>query len=1368
MSKEKPSTPSGQSMPLASGTSSESGANATAGIPVKKLASRRRIVLRLLAGGAAAVLLLFAALSIYTQTPAFKRHLRALVVAQLETATGGRVELDSFHCKPWLLEITMRGLTIHGLEAPGEVPYAHVDAISLHLKPFSLFGHGVHLRNLVLERPVFHLIIHPDGSTNVPSPKVSAPARQDLMQPLIDLAVTHATVRNGWFLWNQERWPLELSAQPLGIKLDYNAAHRIYDGHLLVRGLNLQIMQLRPMPVDVDATFAVLPDRLNIQQARVTTGDTVIDTRGSVTDLPHTRLELSYRATTELAWVSRISDMAGLRHGHATLTGSGWLQHGDYVTTGLLALSGGEYQDSVIHLPDVTAASQYRLDSDGVRLDHIQAQALGGQASGSLSAPWDSILQPQAGELQMQLHAIPLDRALAAISDATLPLDKLNGSGQVEGTMHTQWRHGLHNTVTSFALRLNAPLAPPPGTLPFDGRIEAAYDNAASLWHIGRFEAATPLTSLQASGELGSHSGELQLSASSSSLAGWEPFLSAMGATSLPVVLHGPSSFAGTLHGTLRAPSIAGHFDLRDFVTLPQPAQRAAGNAATQRLLHWDEFSGELDYAPQHLRLASTRLRHGAATLEIDGSLALTGGAPQAGSALDARLQLRQLDLAEVARLEDSQTPYSGSLTASLRLGGSYAAPSGSGEATLRDAAIDGLSLRQVHAALRFQNSQLDATAIEATGAFGTLHGEGGYNLASSAFHFSLNGSQLSLAELTSAHFSRPQLAGRLSLRLQGSGTPAAPILEASGSLADVTLNRQPLGGASFSAYTGGEYLHATLRSTGSINQLQLDGTVRLREQWQSHWQTQWQCQNLSPLINALLPVRLDDATALQAAATADGPLLRPQEMIASLRIEHIATQIDKIPLRNQSPIELDLSRQIVTIRKMRLGGEGSRFFDLQGTAELSGARRLWMQASGDIDLRGLQSFHPGLTAAGAANFNVRLAGTLDHPRLDGQLQVQNASLSLEGVPNGLSEINGSLRFNQDRLSIQKLTARSGGGEAEITGFLSYDHGVALMLAANAHDIRVRYPAGVSSTASAQLTLGGNLDDLNLGGTITVTRFGVNSQFDATSLLTRGKEALASTTPATGSNLHLDLHILTSPELQLQTPQARIAGNADLRLRGTIAHPTLLGRVNITEGELNFNDARYHIDRGDITFTDPVRMNPALNIQLSANVRDYDITLGLSGTPDKLRPTYHSDPPLPEGDIVALLAFGRTSESSTKYSGIAGSQQQTMTLTDSASSQLLGQALNSTLSSRAQKLFGISRIKIDPQVGSTETTSNARVTVEQQISNKATLTYVSNVTQSAQQVIQFEYNINRNVSLLAVRDENGVFGVEVRIRQRRR
>jgi translocation and assembly module TamB len=90
------------------------------------------------------------------------------------------------------------------------------------------------------------------------------------------------------------------------------------------------------------------------------------------------------------------------------------------------------------------------------------------------------------------------------------------------------------------------------------------------------------------------------------------------------------------------------------------------------------------------------------------------------------------------------------------------------------------------------------------------------------------------------------------------------------------------------------------------------------------------------------------------------------------------------------------------------------------------------------------------------------------------------------------------------------------------------------------------------------------------------------------------------------------------------------------------------------------------------------------------------------------------------------------------------------------------------VSSRVQRLFGVSRLKIDPNVGGALSAGLARVTVEQQVSNKLTLTYITNLNQSAQQIIQFEYNLNKDVSIVGIRDQTGVVSIDVLFRKRRK
>jgi translocation and assembly module TamB len=254
------------------------------------------------------------------------------------------------------------------------------------------------------------------------------------------------------------------------------------------------------------------------------------------------------------------------------------------------------------------------------------------------------------------------------------------------------------------------------------------------------------------------------------------------------------------------------------------------------------------------------------------------------------------------------------------------------------------------------------------------------------------------------------------------------------------------------------------------------------------------------------------------------------------------------------------------------------------------------------------------------------------------------------------------------------------------------------------------------------------------------------------------------------SSIRMDVHIVTTPDLQMQTAALTLSGNADFHLRGNVAKPVLLGRADILEGQIIFNGTKYRMERGEISFTNPVTTTPVLDLQASTRLREYDVMVNLSGPLDKLNLSYHSEPPLPTADIISLL-----SPVGSPQQQFASLQQQSgqSPFAQQASSAVLAEALNSALSNRSQRLFGISHIKIDPQGLNTETTPTQAtplptVTIEQQVRDNVTLTYTTDVAQTSQQIIQGEYNFTRNLSVVGIRDFNGVVSFEFRVRQQKK
>ncbi|HUZ04949.1 MAG TPA: translocation/assembly module TamB domain-containing protein, partial [Acidobacteriaceae bacterium] len=286
---------------------------------------------------------------------------------------------------------------------------------------------------------------------------------------------------------------------------------------------------------------------------------------------------------------------------------------------------------------------------------------------------------------------------------------------------------------------------------------------------------------------------------------------------------------------------------------------------------------------------------------------------------------------------------------------------------------------------------------------------------------------------------------------------------------------------------------------------------------------------------------------------------------------------------------------------------------------------------------------------------------------------------------------------------------------------------------------------------------------LLLRGTIQLNRFAISQNADMAALVAASQSVGAPPDPTSWQNrVHLDVHLNSSPQLGFQNSFATLAGDVDLHIRGTLANPSVLGRMDITQGKANFAGTQYVLQRGDIVFANPVTIEPEVNLQATARVRDYDIIIGLSGPVDKVQVNYRSEPPLSQSDVLALLTLGRTNEEAAMY----GEQEQAGS--NPTEEALLGGALNAAVSNRVQRLFGVASVRVDPNFVGVLGQSTARVTVEQQVGRNITLVFATNVNTTAQQLLQAQYDITRNLSIIAVRDEADVFSLYFQIRGKKR
>ncbi len=1318
----------------------------------------------------------------YLTSPYFQEYVRGRLVAELEAVTGGRVELQNFRWRLSHLDFTATNLTIHGAEKEQEIPYMHFDRLEVRLKIISLLGREVGFRSIVAEHPVFHIVAYPNGTSNQPAPKVAQPSTQESVKELFDMQVQRLEVHNGEFIWNDRKIPLDFDASDMSAQMFFTAK-RTYDGKVHVGKLDTKFQDFRPFGSIADAEFSFSQTELRFTSLKWESGNSHLQGTGTVKEFSQPRLDLNYDGWFDLKELAGIARVREVRGGTLELKGSGTYASvaGQFSSAGTMLAKGVDWYAPGLRLQNAELGGEFALNNRDFRLSNALARAFGGSARGELqvvnwSAPPAEVQRAQGdktkwqrGKGSLRLSDLPLARVALLFSSRILPLDRMNLTGSTSGTVNFAWEVSPADLVADMALTANAPAGVSPQQLPVNGEVRGRYFARRQLLEVSQLNLATRETQVNANGEIGTYTANLKFNLASSDLNDIRPVLDAIEHNAeVPVKLHGRATCVGTVTGSLKQPQLAGHFEAADFDTIFKVRQTTASGTSSPgtspvQTLHWDSLAADLQYSSNIFAARHASLRRGNTQIVFDFSAGLENGSFVEQSPISLQLKMANADLAQIQGLTGLDYPIAGDVDLTLQLAGTKADPQGTGNFLLTHAVLFGQAVTSVRSDVRFANGEARLSNITLVQSAARLTGNAAYNLHTTNFEFNLTGSNIDLAKIAKLQTARLSTAGELDFTVQGTGTRDKPVINAHVHVGKLVLNGELVGEFNADAVTHGADMQLVARSNFEHSQLAVDGTVHLRGDLPAVLTLRFDHLDVDPLLRAYLKGRITGHSSVAGTLAFHGPLKHPDHWTVVGDVNEFLANIQNVETRNDGPIHFVVADRLLTLDRLRLVGEGTDV-TAGGTIQFFGKYEMNMHADGRVNLRIVETLNPDFRSGGYLTVQIGVGGTLETPVLNGEIDIHQGALSYTDVPSGLSDINGSLVFTQDRLEVQSLTARTGGGTLSLGGYINYGRRVNFHITALGQDIRLRYPPGMSATANADLRLTGSLSNAVLAGDITVTRFAVSPDFDFATYLVRAKESITAPNPKSLlNNLHFDVHIVTTPELQVQTSIAKASGDADLRLRGTGTHPTLLGRVNILEGEVSFNGTKFRLSRGDISFVNPVQIQPVLDLEATTRVRDYDISIGFHGSIDKLSTTYRSDPPLATQDIIALLAFGRTREDT------ALMPQNIPTFDEATSNAILSQALTSTSNNRVQKLFGVSRVKIDPQVGATENNpSGARLTIEQQVSGNITLTYITNVAQTSQQIIQAEYNVTRYVSLIAIRDQNGVVSFDVRIRHRKK
>ncbi|HJT88148.1 MAG TPA: translocation/assembly module TamB domain-containing protein [Bryobacteraceae bacterium] len=772
-------------------------------------------------------------------------------------------------------------------------------------------------------------------------------------------------------------------------------------------------------------------------------------------------------------------------------------------------------------------------------------------------------------------------------------------------------------------------------------------------------------------------------------------------------------------------------------------------------------------------------------TIRVNGQTLLTGNHETTAMASISKLPIAQV-LAVAGR---SDIPVSGTLQANAQLSGTLANPRATGEFAITRGSAYQEPFDRLAANVTYSDTLLDVPSLE------LVEGPANLNLMVSLTHpagdyqdgqlrFRVNSNQIQLARLPLVEKYKPGLAGTIQAAADGAATlrrnqiPRFSTLNADLSARGLSVDKKPVGDLTARAETRGSTTDFHLNSDFGGSRITGSGNMQLAGDYPVNAQVTFANVTYSGLSAWTGGSSKDLDASAEGNVRLSGPAARPEALRGTLELTRLDVHSVSTPggaparamfdLHNQGPVTVALDRSVVTIQSAHLTGNDADF-SLTGNAALTGTKAVNVRATGQVNLVLLQAFSPNIFSAGKIVLDAAVTGTTAQPMVNGRVQLQNVSFNEVSLPAGITDANGTVTFNGTEAIIQNITGTSGGGKVTLAGFAGYGGGqLRVRLQATADKVRVNYPAQVTTEASAQITLEGTTASSLLSGNVSILQVALHSQTDIGSMLSQAAAPPAAPTTTTGflAGMRFDLRIQTAPDVQFRTTLTQnLQADADVTLRGTVDHPGMLGRADITEGKVVFFGYTYNIDVGTITFYDPNKINPILNVSLETKAQGVDVTLTVSGPMDRMKLSYRSDPPLQFSDIVALLASGKTPTTDPVLAAHQPAAPQ-QSLTQIGASAVLGQAVANPVAGRLQRLFGVTRLKINPEILGTNNTAAATLTLQQQVTRDITFTYIQDVTQPNPQVIQVQWDIDPRWSAVAQRDIYGEFDLNFYYKKR--
>lgn len=311
------------------------------------------------------------------------------------------------------------------------------------------------------------------------------------------------------------------------------------------------------------------------------------------------------------------------------------------------------------------------------------------------------------------------------------------------------------------------------------------------------------------------------------------------------------------------------------------------------------------------------------------------------------------------------------------------------------------------------------------------------------------------------------------------------------------------------------------------------------------------------------------------------------------------------------------------------------------------------------LDLSRFSSLVPAAEQiSGILTGNVAVSGKIEKPEIRGSLELTNGGFRIkEDKFPAIEAVALAVDLSLERVELKRLSANIAGGTLQGNGSVAFNGGnigeISLQIRGN--HLPLARNEFLILRANANLRLQGTLANSTISGTVGAVD----------SIFYRDIELLPIGTPFTGPsaaalpkidsdrnptsgvpepfrNWGLNVTVRTDEPVIVRGNLANGGVSGSMRVGGTIGNPAPSGSFMIRDFRASLPFSTLSIRRGTVSFAPESGFDPILEIRGTAEPRPYQITVYAYGRASNPQLVLTSNPPLPENEIMTLLATGTT------------------------------------------------------------------------------------------------------------------------------